>query len=58
MRKLVFDIQNQPAALYDLDADLAEAKNLIADAAQKDRVERMTKLYREIRASTRSTPAM
>lgn len=55
--KLVFDIEHdQPVALYNLTDDLAENKNLIAEAAQADRVKRMEKLYREIRASKRSTP--
>ena len=56
--KLVFDIEHdQPVALYHLGDDLAEKKNLIAEAAQADRVKQMEKLYREIRASKRSTPA-
>jgi arylsulfatase A-like enzyme len=55
--KLVFDIEhNAPAALYNLDDDLREQTNLIADAAQKERVARLDKLYREIRGSKRSTP--
>jgi arylsulfatase A len=55
--KLTFDIQNRAAALYNLDDDLAEQKNLMAEAAQADRVQRMTAIYREIRSSKRSTPA-
>ncbi len=56
--KLVFDIEhNAPAALYNLADDLAEQRNLLGDAAQADRVRTMTALYREIRASRRSTPA-
>lgn len=56
--KLVFNIEHdKPAALYNLAEDLAERKNLIGDAAQADRVQRMEKLYRDIRASKRSTPA-
>jgi arylsulfatase A-like enzyme len=56
--KLVFDIEHdQPVALYNLADDLAEQKNLFADAAQAERVKRMEKLYRDIRASKRSTPA-
>jgi arylsulfatase A-like enzyme len=56
--KLVFDIANdKPAALYQLDDDLSEKHNLIADPAHAGRVQRMEKLYREIRASKRSTPA-
>ncbi|MBI5690369.1 MAG: sulfatase-like hydrolase/transferase [Verrucomicrobia bacterium] len=55
--KLVFDIANdKPAALYDLASDLKELKNLIADPAQAARVQRLESLYREIRASKRSTP--
>jgi arylsulfatase A-like enzyme len=49
--KLVFDITDQPAALYDLKADLAERTNLINAAANADRVKSMEKSYREIRAS-------
>jgi arylsulfatase A-like enzyme len=56
--KLVLDIQDRPAALYNLAADLAELKNLIKEPAQAERVRRMEKLYRGIRASKRSTPAM
>lgn len=55
--KLVLDIENdKPVALYNLDSDLAEQKNLFADAAQAERIARMEKLYRDIRASKRSTP--
>ena len=56
--KLVLDIQDQPAALYNLAEDLAELKNLIKEPAQAERVKRMEKLYRDIRASKRSTPEM
>ncbi|MBI5387907.1 MAG: arylsulfatase [Verrucomicrobia bacterium] len=53
--KLVLDIEHdKPAALYNLADDLSEQKNLIADAAQAERVKRMEQLYREIRASKRS----
>ena len=56
--KLVLDIANdKPAALYNLDDDLTEQKNLLAEPAQADRVARMERLYREIRASKRSTAA-
>jgi arylsulfatase A-like enzyme len=55
--KLVFDIEhNAPVALYNLSDDLTEQKNLIADEAQKDRIARMDKIYRDIRSSKRSTP--
>lgn len=55
--KLVFDIANDaPAALYNLDDDLTEQKNLVADETQKDRIARMEKIYRDIRSSKRSTP--
>jgi len=56
--KLVLDIQDRPAALYNLAEDLAELKNLIKEPAQAQRVKRMEKLYRDIRGSKRSTPAM
>ena len=52
--KLITDIKDQPAALYDLKNDLAERHNLIADDAHAARVKAMEKLYREIRASKRS----
>ena len=56
--KLVLDIEHdRPAALYNLAEDLAEQKNLLNDPAHAGRVKRMEKLYREIRASKRSTPA-
>ena len=35
--KLTFDIQDKPAALYDLAADLGELNNLISDPAQAER---------------------
>jgi hypothetical protein len=55
--KLVFNIEHdQPVALYNLTDDLAEQANLIADAAQADRVQRLTQQYRDIRSSKRSTP--
>ncbi|MCX7006439.1 MAG: sulfatase-like hydrolase/transferase, partial [Kiritimatiellaeota bacterium] len=55
--KLVFDIEHDKAvALYNLTDDLTEQKNLIADEAQKDRIARMDKIYRDIRSSKRSTP--
>lgn len=54
--KLVFDIADKPAALYQLDDDLSEKNNLIADPANAERVQRMEKFYREIRSSKRSTP--
>ena len=53
--KLLINIgQDMPAALYDLKIDIAEKNNLIADPAQSERVQRMEKTYREIRASKRS----
>jgi len=53
--KLIFNIQDQPAALYNLKADIAEQTNLIGQAEQAERVQKMTGVYREIRASKRST---
>jgi arylsulfatase A-like enzyme len=56
--KLVFDIENdKPAALYNLNDDLAERTNVIAVPANAVRVKAMERLYRDIRASKRSTPA-
>jgi len=55
--KLVFDIEHdKPAALYNLAEDLTEQKNLIGDEAQKERIARLEKRYRDIRSSKRSTP--
>lgn len=55
--KLVFDIEHdKPVALYNLQDDLTERKNLIAEPAQAARVQRMEKTYRDIRTSKRSTP--
>jgi arylsulfatase A-like enzyme len=57
--KLVFDIEHDKAvALYNLADDLREQKNLISDEAQKDRIARMDKIYRDIRSSKRSTPVL
>ena len=56
--KLVLDMQDKPAALYNLANDLAEMKNLLNEPAQAGRVKRMEDLYREIRKSKRSTPAL
>ena len=53
--KLVFDISDQPAALYNLGNDPGEKRNLAGDAAFAERIERMTKAYRGIRAGKRST---
>ena len=52
--KLVINISDQPAALYDLQTDPAERLNLVADPAHAARVQAMEKTYREIRASKRS----
>jgi hypothetical protein len=49
-------VPDKPAALYDLANDLAEQKNFVDDPAHAERVQRMEKLYRDIRASIRSTP--
>ena len=58
--KLMINIADQPAALYDLKNDLTEGNNLIN--SQPERVKTMDAIYREIRASkasaaiTRSNP--
>jgi len=53
--KLLIDMADQPAALYDLKTDIAETNNFIADSAQSERVKRMEQTYRDIRTSKRST---
>ncbi len=53
--KFVLNIQDQPAALYDLKDDPTEANNLLTDSNQSERVKRLERLYRELRA-TRPTP--
>lgn len=55
--KLITDIEDKPAALYDLKNDPAEHSNLIADPSQAERVKAMEKTYREIRASKQSATA-
>jgi len=52
--KLVIDMADQPAALYDLKNDLAERNNVIGDVGQRERVKSMERTYREIRASKAS----
>lgn len=49
--KLVLDIADRPAALYDLGSDLIEARNRIAEPDQAGRVKRMEAAYRAIRAT-------
>jgi len=55
--KLVLNIEDQPAALYDLQNDPTESRNLITDAGQAERVNSMEQSYRNIRTSKRSTAA-
>jgi arylsulfatase A-like enzyme len=54
--KLVLNIEDQPAALYDLQNDPTEVHNLIAEEVQAKRVKAMEQSYREIRRSKRSAP--
>ncbi|MFA6546662.1 MAG: arylsulfatase [Limisphaerales bacterium] len=54
--KLTLNIADQPAALHNLDEDLAEQKNLIAEPLQAERVKRMEQLYRKLRAAKRTVP--
>ena len=56
--KLTIDMQDEPAALYDLKSDLKEKDNRIAEASQQARVKRMLEAYRAIRSSKRSTPPL
>ncbi|MCX6895599.1 MAG: arylsulfatase [Verrucomicrobia bacterium] len=53
--KLLINIKDEAAALYDLKADLAEKTNLLAEVSQAERVKRLEKIYRDIRASKTST---
>jgi arylsulfatase A len=55
--KLIFDLSDKPAALYDLKIDLAERQNLLSDPGQAERVKAMENSYRELRGSKRSTPS-
>ena len=54
--KLTLGIDDEPAALYNLAADLAEQHNLLAVPAHAERVTEMTLLYRQMRKSQRSVP--
>lgn len=54
--KLIMHKNGKPAALFNLYDDLGEESNLIEDPDQKERVQRMALNYKEIRASTHSTP--
>jgi arylsulfatase A-like enzyme len=56
--KLTIDMQDEPAALYNLKSDLAEKNNRIAESSQQARVKRMMEAYRAIRSSKRSTPPL
>ena len=55
--KLVFNTQNEVVALFDLAADLSETNNLVNAPEQATRIDRMVKLYAEIRQSKRSGSA-
>jgi arylsulfatase A-like enzyme len=55
--KLTMGLDDQPAALYHLVPDPTERNNLIAEPAERARLQQLTALYREIRASRRSVPA-
>jgi len=56
--KLILEDDGTPLELYDLAKDLAEKKNLIKVARHAARIKRMKAKHDEIKASTRSTPAM
>lgn len=53
--KLIINSADTPVALYDLEHDLQERKNLIADPTQAARVQSMAAGYRAIRGSKAST---
>ncbi len=55
--KLVLDIADKPAGLFDLKNDLAERNNLIGDPSQVERVKAMEKTCQETRASKASSTA-
>jgi arylsulfatase A-like enzyme len=54
--KLVLNLKDQPAGLYNLAADPREQNNLLRAPAQAERVQRLEQAYRAIRASKRSVP--
>jgi hypothetical protein len=56
--KLVFNAQNEVVALFDLVANLTETNNLANAPEHSDRMDRMVKLYAELRHSKRSSPAL
>lgn len=53
--KLVFSPQNEVVALFDLAVDLSETNNLANAPEQSARIDRMVKLYAEIRQSQYSS---
>ena len=55
--KLVFNTSNEVMAIFDLATDLSEKNNLINAPEQATLVDRMVKLYAEIRQSMRSGSA-
>ena len=52
--KLVMNEDDKPVALFHLDEDLAEKRNLFKDPAQTERVQQMFTAYRAIRESKQS----
>lgn len=50
-------MKDQAVALYNLRDDLPEQKNRIAEPGLAERVKQMEKIYRDIRASRKASPA-
>lgn len=54
--KLIFDSNDVPDRLFNLDSDIRESVNLVADTAQASRVQAMTAAYLAKRAAQRTAP--
>jgi arylsulfatase A-like enzyme len=54
--KLIFGLKNQPEFLADLNEDLQERVNLIAEPKQQQRIDEFQSIYQSIRKSKRSVP--
>lgn len=54
--KLVFDMRQNAMGLYNLDADLAERRDLKNDPAQAGRIAQMVANFKTLRAASRTAP--